>query len=326
MTVLLKDFRSKVAAHQKDGNRTIIDEIMRAVEFNFMDNPTRRRYLDGSGKGGISIELEQDEHYIAYSIRAKRELVMRQYEGKLTDRYIDELNRLLSIVAIDLGIPVNAEIYKSDDYQHYYVMTPEMFAELEKRMPEIEEEMHSNDFFDFNFLFRRYKEIIDLRAIQKVEAIPKIEQSIIKALEHGLKYVDATKSNREMVAYINMAFSSKFSDLELERNGLTRLQRMNNQGNRKSLFVKKYFPEDLTKVVFGKSVEDFHGKLTKGNSEFVDEVLEIVLADALKGNIDAYSCDNKGEARVYKSYIAEKTGLAPATVRQKLSRISKMLL
>ena len=327
MTTLSTDFRSRVEAYQKEGNRAIIDEIIRAVEINFMDNPTRRRYDDGIGSSGrISIVLDRDEHYIAYRVRRTRELIMRRYEGRITDVFTDELNRLLSIIQIELRIDVKAEIYKTDEWLNYYTMTPEMFADLEKKMPEIEDKMHTDDFYEFNILFRRYKEIIDLRVIERAEAIPKIAQSIIVALEHGLKYVDTTKSEREMVKYINIAFSSKFGDLELERNGLTRIQRINNQGNRKNMFVKKHFPEDLTKVVFGATVNDFHGKLTKSNSDFVGEVLEIVLADALSGNIGAYTCDKRsGEARVRKSHIAEKTGLSPATVRQKLSRISKIL-
>jgi len=320
---MTNDFRGRLLAYQEKGDRMIIDEILWAVDFDFMANPTRRRYFNNTKRGGISIDLERSEHYIAYRIRAMRELVTRQYLGRFTDGHINEMQRLLSIIYIDLNIRFKADIYDQTDWNYFFNLTPELFAELESHMPKIKRKMHYDTLPTFLRLFDRYKKLVTEQESEKELALATIEQSIIAALEYGLQYADASKSEREIVKYVNMAFSSKFGDLELERNGLVRIQRNDRYGNRQNLHVKKHFPEDLTKVLFGKSVEDYQERLTRGQVEFVDAVMEIIHEDALNSDFEHYTCDKKGEARVSKQYVADKLGLTSTTVRKRFSRITK---
>src|SRR5690606_12474149 len=158
--------------------------------------------------GKVMILLEKNEHYIAYRIRAMRELIMRQYEGRITDTYIEEFQRLLSIIYIDLGIKFEATSYDQTRWVIYFNLTTDMFNEIERRIQEIEDRMHYDDLLIFKSVFYRYKDIITKREKEKDEAISTIDKSIIEALEHGLKYVDTTKAEREIVKYVNKAFSS----------------------------------------------------------------------------------------------------------------------
>src|SRR4051794_31909365 len=102
------DFKEAITAYKEGGDRTIINDIMTAVEMDFMSYD-RERVKDGSVSGGIRIDLAAHHEYVAYSIRAMRELLMRHVKIEYDEdiRGLGQFQRHLSIINIDFGINFN---------------------------------------------------------------------------------------------------------------------------------------------------------------------------------------------------------------------------
>lgn len=321
----MMDFKCKVVAYQENGDRTIIEDIIAAVETDFMKNRTRTRVKDGTRSGGIRISLDHHE-YVSYRIRALRELVMR-HEGEGLGGHIDaEFHRYLSMLYIDYGIEFEATTFSSDRWNNYYNLTPELFAELGGRMKDIAECLDQYEFKYFQRMFYENKRAVELRYGRVMERKAGIMKQAELALEYALKYVDASRSEKEIVKYINMTFSSRFGDSELVRAGMRRIQRKD-KGQRQNYVIKRHFPEDLYCVIFGQPVksEDL-AKLTADQSQFIADVLTIVEDDCVDGDTTNYTSDIYGEVRISKNYVAEALGMRPDLLRQKLHRIKKKLV
>lgn len=327
---MLKD---KIKAYQTNGDRQIIDDIMTGVEIDFLKDSSRERVKDGSRSGGIRISLRSNEQYISYRIRAMREMIMRHvtYKEYVSPVFIAEFQRYLSIIYMDLGLEFNATIYDKKFYMYYFNLTPELFNELERLMPEIEEKFplvgyRDEEFKAFKLMFDKLRKLEDGLTEEKERTRNAINESAVRAIEYALKYVDINKSEQEIVKYINKTFSTRFSDDEIKRNGLRRIQYRVGGGKVKTTIVNPHFPSDLQEVIFGFKFQDKRDVLNAGQNEFLTTIMEIVKADAENNDTSNYWCDMDGRVQVSKKYIAEKTGVAEDTVRQKLNRIRKKLL
>ncbi|MEH7119071.1 hypothetical protein V7128_16895 [Neobacillus vireti] len=319
------NFKQAIDAFKSSGDRTIINYIMAAVENDFMSDRTRDRVKDGTASGGIRIELEHDYEYVSYSIRAMRELLMRHVEMEYDEEIpeLDNFQRLLSRIDYDFDIEFNGEIYGGNgDRISYYKITPELFADLEKHMDEIEEWFPDYEYRYFMRLFARFKAVEESRRAEVTNRKQELEESAVKALEYALKYVDISKSEKEIVKYINLTFKSKLADDEIKRNGMRRIQRQAGI-KRQSYVVKPYFPEDSDYAIIGRSIN--LSVLTKGQREFIRDVSAIIEEDKKAGDTSNYSCDIDGEVIISRKYIAEKLGIREDLVRKKLERIKKKL-
>jgi hypothetical protein len=320
------DFKQAILAYKTDGDRSIINEIMAAVEKDFMNNATRERVQDGTASGGIRIELNDHHEYVAYSIRAMRELLMRHVKVEYTDEIpgVYDFHRLLSVIRYDFRIDFRCEIYRTDrDGVSYFTINQELFEELENRMGEIEE-WFTDDAFRMEFMhtYPRFKALEEEKRKEVPARKQELEESTIKALEYALKYVDTSKSEKEIVKYINITFKSKLADDEIKRNGMRRIQRK--AGNERSSYVvKPYFPEDSVYAIIGCDIN--LSLLTAGQRDFVRDVIAIIEADKKAGDTSNYTCDTDGEVRISKKYIAGKLGIREDLVRKKLERIKKKL-
>lgn len=318
------DFKQAINAFKENGDRTIIDNIIKAIDNDFMKNPTRTRVYDGSASGGIRINLSEHHEYVAYHIRAIQELLMRHVRIEYGDkREANEFQRLLSIIKIDFRIDFNATIYDSDPDIYYFNFTPELFADLEKKMEEIESWFSEDELRYFMRLFNKFKGLEETQREEVEKRRKEITETTVRALEYALKYVDTSKSEKEIVKYINMTFRSKLADDELKRNGMRRIQRKSENGERNSFVVKSYFPENSKFVIMGRDFDD--SILTPGQREFIADVLAVVKVDKENGDTSNYTCDTDGEVRISKKYIAEKLGIREDLVRKKLERIKKKL-
>ncbi|MCM3786894.1 hypothetical protein M3221_00420 [Domibacillus indicus] len=316
----MSEFKKKIANYQQNGDETVIDDIMSAVEKDFMGNPTRTRIVDGTASGGVRISLNKNYEYIAYRIRAMRELLLRHVMVEFSDN-INEFQRYLSIIYIDFGIQFKATIYDKDEFLYYFKLNSELFEGLEPLMPELEERFSVDEFRYFRWMFDKYKQLeLQMRA-ERAERQREIHEISIGALKYALKYVDVNKSEKEIVKYVNMTFSSKLSDAEAKRNGLRRIQRQTFGKERSSYLVKPYFPKNIYHVIFGDDISDSLRYLNDAQREFIQEVYEIVEADKKAGNMDDYKCEIDGELRVSKKYIAEKLGIKESLVRKRFQRI-----
>jgi hypothetical protein len=325
----MSEFKRKIEAYQQHGDRTVINDIMSAVEKkDFMRGYDRTRVKSLKASGRIEIELNEDYEYIAYRIKAMQELILRhvKLEHSKNQPYINEFQRYLSIIYIDFGIRFNATTYDQDEWMFYFNLSPELFAELETHMPELEERFSYDEFRHFKRMFDTFSDCEVKMRSAKVGREKELYDTSIAALEYALKYVDTTKSDKEIVKYMNKAFSSNLADAEIKRNGLRRLQRQDITGKRVSYLVKPYFPKSSYRVILG---YDFAGKLptlTDGQRKFIADVVAIVESDRKNGDTANYTCDTDGEVRISKNYIAEKLGIREDLVRKKLERIKKKVV
>jgi hypothetical protein len=319
------DLKEAINAYKEQGDRTVIDKIMDAVEKDFMGNRTRERVKDGTASGGIRIHLSHDYEYIAYSIRAMRELLMRHVEMEFDEEIpeLDNFQRLLSRIYYDFGIDFGGEIYGGNgDGISYYKITPELFTELEKRMSKIKKGFPDYEYRYFMRLFDRFKGVEESRRNVVIKRSQELKESAVKALEYALKYVDTSKSEKEIVKYINLTFKSQLADDEIKRNGMRRIQRQAGI-KRQSYVVKPYFPEDSARAIIGCKIN--LSVLTKGQREFVHDVIAIIKEDKKAGDTSNYSCDIDGEVIISRKYIAEQLCMREDLVRKKLERIKKKL-
>jgi len=319
----MSEFKKKIQAYQQNGDITIINDIMSAAEQDFMRNHSRQRVQDGTMSGGIRINLNESHEYVAYRIRAMRELLMRHVRLEFASYapYLNEFQRYLSIIYIDFGIHFNATTYDRDDWMYYFDITPELFAELEKHLSEIEDRFSVEEFRHFKWMLESFK-ASELKVRSEKEArYLEIYETTIEALKYALKYVDARKSEREIVKYINMTFKSKLSDAEAKRNGLRRIQRKGHDGKRASYLVKPFFPQNLYRVILGFDFSSSIGRLNDDQRQFIQDIYKIVETDEKADDTSNYTCENDGEVRISKKYIAEKLGIREDLVRKKLQRI-----
>jgi len=163
------------------------------------------------------------------------------------------------------------------------------------------------------------------RREERLNRKQELDETAIKALEYALKYVDTSKSDREIVKYINKAFSSKLSDAELKRNGMRRIQRKTPGSTRVSYLVKPYFPDKSSWAIFGHDIEGSLHALTAEQRKFIADCVAIIENDRKNGNVADYTCDTDGELRISKKYIAGKLSIREDLVRKRLERIKKKL-
>ncbi|WP_102693821.1 hypothetical protein [Rummeliibacillus pycnus] len=321
----LTDLQSGIVKFQVDGNDWIISEILWKATQPFMENPTRRRYYSPHKKGGqIYINLNSNMDYIAYTIRAKQELAKASYRGKQNDWKSKEFNRLISIVNVDFHIWFDVKYDKWDGILCKYTITTELLDAIYDKMDELVAEVYPIYLEPFLKLCEDYRQEIALQKETNDKALAAIDENTVEALKHALKYVDPSRSDREIVRFINRTWTNKFTDLEKDRNGIKRIERLNNRGNTVAFFVKTHFPNDRNylRVLFD-DIEYKPENCSRMQVAFVAAILKLIEIDAENGDLRGYSCNKTGEARIKHSYIAEKLGVKAPTIRKRIERIKK---
>ncbi|MFJ8086854.1 hypothetical protein ACIQ7N_01370 [Lysinibacillus sp. NPDC095746] len=316
------DFRERIRNYQNSGDRLVIDEILYGATFDFMNDPTRQHMQIGD-KLKVTIDLPRHEYYISYHIRALRDFALSKYRGERQNVETREFSRILSVLAIDYGIDFKGEILQHDEWQYYYRLTPELIENLRELMPRIESEVFGSDYYTFKIQFKKYETTILEQSAKLAEAERKVEVNILEALERALKYVDASRSEREIVKYVNTAFSTKFGELELARNGKRRIYRKDRYDTLRSMHVTLKFPTDLYRAILPQLTESNVHKLTKTQRVAVDKLYEVVKQDSAAGDFTQYSCTRSGSVVITRNYAAEKIDITYENLRKMLSRIKK---
>ncbi|MED4305616.1 hypothetical protein P5609_019910 [Bacillus licheniformis] len=327
----MSEFINKIRVFQSSDDKRIIQDILEKFDTNFMEDPSRHRVKDGTPSGGIRINLKDPESYIAYSIKAIYTLILRHIKSEkpITKNETDSFNRFLSILKYDVCIDFEANVESGgDSYVSYFEITESLFLQLEPLLDEIllrlEEFCSLSDRLYFEELYNKHKQVTADIEPQKEQLKKEILEIAEKAIEYALVRVDTSRSEREIVKYINRAIRSKLIDAEIKRNGMRRIRRKIN-GDLESFSLKPYFPDDeyLIETILGLDFSDCRDQLTKGENEFIDQILEVVKEDKEVGNVAPYTCNIYGEIRIIKKYIAEKLDVSHEVVRKRLSRIRK---
>lgn len=319
---MTNDFKTRIENFQKNGDRMIIDEILYGLTFDFMNDPTRRHYNVGN-KLQVHINLPRHEYYISYRVKVLREFALKEYNGVPRGAEYEDFCYYLTVLKYKYRINHGAEVLSFNPEMELFRLTAALFEELDAKRDIIEENVYEYDLEGLDRGISKLRDkITSLEAMRDVTT-EQVDANIVQALERALGYVDASKSEREIVRYINSAFSTKFGEMELERKGIKRIFRVNNQANTVKLFVKHHFPKDDYSVILPELKAHHLPKLTKQQAEFVKQALEIVQFDNGMHDLSNYSCRANGAAVIKRDYLAEKLGKSGESVRKVLSRIKK---
>ncbi len=317
------DFKQRIENYQQNGDRLVIDEILYGATFDFLNDPTRKVMQISPTQVLVDIKLGRPEYYVGYRVQRLKNNAMRSLIGEKLGPEEKELNRLLSMVYIDFGVKIEAEILKFDGDIINFKQDGKLIEAVDAKMDEIKENVYDAELGYFLAYYGRARRIIMEREQERQQIEQGVEANIIASIEHGLKYVDSTKSEREIIVYLNKALTSKFGELELRRNGLQRIYRRNTRGDKVSLFVKKKFPVDPLKTVVPELDVKLMDKLSKKQAQIINDVVVIVKRDKMRGDLSGYSCDSRGNAIIKRDYAAKEIGMDYKNFRKMLSRVRK---
>lgn len=320
---MTNDFKQRLVNYQQTGDRLIIDEILYGATFDFSKDPTREVFPLKDGKVHVNVKLSRPEHYIGYRVRRLKKGALRDYIGERLDETAKELNRLLSMIYIDFRIDFGCEYTDFDGYLLKFKQDATLFACVDASMDRIKRELYATElpyFLEFyEYAKRRYME----REERRLEVEQGVNENIVASIERALGYVDVSKSEREIIVYMNKAITSKFGELELRRNGMKRIYRHNNSGDSVTLYVKKKFPEDSYNAIIPEFSASKVERLTKKQRELVAELIKIIDRDRRMCKFDGYSCDRRGYAIIKRDYAAKELRIDYTNLRKLLSRIKK---
>ncbi|MET3210805.1 UNVERIFIED_CONTAM: hypothetical protein ABIC26_003766 [Paenibacillus sp. PvR008] len=316
------NFKDSIKAYQETGDLSVINWIMDDVEtVDFMDNPTRR--YASSEMREVYITLAEPRQYIAYRIKAIRELAVKHawYIRQPLKYSYPELNRYLSIMAIDLNIDIPFEPVGFDRYLYTYEINAEIMAWLRQEENTIEER-----FIDGGFE-RDYKWYLHvLTLIEKTEAEAVKEETRIrsevledmeKALKHVLKYVDIDRSGQEIVKYVNASLMTRYYDEQSKRNGYRRVRRGGSD-----LMIKPQFASPVASVL-GVDVPAsmLAKKLTEQQNEFLRKLTDKAEDDIRENRNEGYNVTIEGRYIMKGAYAAQISGLPYEVAKGRLTRI-----
>ncbi|WP_374187616.1 hypothetical protein ACEPPU_07245 [Priestia aryabhattai] len=267
--------------------------------------------------------------FIANRIRAlivKNVMKERQVDIKTrkeeTDVWYEELQDFISGLAdadwIDLDFRA---IYKYD------------FTSIYNKRDEIKDYLRDTEYENLFTIVDRFTAMQSLEGNEefrgcyserKADWMPLFKE----ALEYALIKVDADKSEKEIISYINKAMMTKFIDLQMKRDNLKRIRKGN-----ESTYVKVETDEetDVWMLMFGKTlkhiggVEAFALWLTPKQVKFVTEVYNIIERDLKNNNVDAFKWNKDSKPVLKKRYLAEQMGMEETNFKQTLNRCKKKI-
>ncbi|MEK5181751.1 hypothetical protein [Paenibacillus odorifer] len=319
------EFVQAVTAYQRAGDRHIINSILEDVETDFLAN-TSRRYKTNFTHD-ISINLTSPEEYIAYRIKAIREKAVKRvfYIRKDSGWAHSEINRYLSIMVLDLRMRIPFKPVRHNDFGYEYTLTPEFTAWLREKNGRIERRFREEG---FGSSFTQYQRALDVADRTEREAVieetrirAEVMADMVGALEYALKYVDVSRSPREIVTYVNKALLTRYYEAQARRKGM---RRVTVDGRRQMIAP---FYEGAIRTILGvNSTEDYvYKRVTDKQADFLRELIGIVETDMAAEDCAAYHVLPDGEYRLSRKYAAEKTGLSYTTVKMRLLRIRKLI-
>jgi hypothetical protein len=299
--------KMSILQFQLNNDESIIDSIL-------LKSESREVYADEKAP----------EDYIAAHIRSKREKVLRHAKSERAGNkyYWNNFQRLLSMIYYDLDIKFDGHAYKHDYYFSYFVLEPALFESLRENYDEIMKRLETMDAAEFKYALNRLEKAESDVQAKVTEIRTWLDPVIEESLRYALSKVDTERDIQEIVKYVNRAFDTKYADLMLEVNGMTRVRK--SFGNR---IVKKHFYENpvYTVLEVEAPLSVLEKVLTKEQYQFLDSAIKVVEEDVVNDNLTPYSCDFYGRAIIGKKYLGEKIGLKQEIVRKRISRMKKRL-
>ncbi|ASR46822.1 hypothetical protein B4V02_09085 [Paenibacillus kribbensis] len=315
-------FKELIRAYQEGGDLSIVKCIMDDVEtIDFMENPTRK-YI-ASETRNVSVELSEPRQYIAYRIKAIREMAVKHawYVRQPLKYSYPELNRYLSIMAIDLNIDIPFEPVEFDRYLYTYEINAELMAWLRKEENTIEERFIDGG---FGHDYKWYLHVLTLIEKTEVEAVKEearirteVMEDMEKALKHVLKYVDLERSEQEIVKYVNASLMTRYYGEQSKRNGFRRVRRGGDDW-----MIKPQFASPIASIL-GMDVppSKLAKSLTERQSEFLRKLTDKAEEDIRENRNEGYSVTREGRFIMKGAYAAQVSGLSYEVAKRRLTRI-----
>ncbi|AWB45294.1 hypothetical protein DCC85_14370 [Paenibacillus sp. CAA11] len=300
MPMLDRDrFKSRVVAYQKYADEWIIYKVLdyMRIKFHLM-----RRGFD----------FEEHGMYIAFRINMilLGKMKAAKYKRQSTSYDPEDLPSYRKAIKDDLGI----DIFSEPD-----------FGSLMTHNKQILSYLGGEQFASLCEAIRRYREHLVASSDAIEEAVAELEPAlIIPALKYAFSCVDTSRSEKEMVRYINRAFATEYIRLQLKQTGTRRLGRRDESGRYRNIYVTPSEP-NAWEIVFAPGVtarmaEQRMARLTKAQRQRIQKVYDIVTEDIRTGNMARYKVDDRGSYRINFRYLAERLGIEESTLRKSLSK------
>ena len=290
------DFKQLVRAFQTEGDRAILDKIYDYLETDM--HIDTKRHVDENGNVRLLDESDPIK-YIAYSVGAM------MYRITKTERYSHNLDMedlyWYSKHLLEYGYPP---------------LTPkDNFAVFFDHYDDLRQIMDSRAFLEMHYFVEQYqifqRELATLYAMER------------QALEHALTLVDASRSEREMVSYINRVFRTEIRRLQMDRDGIVRLRT-----EKESTYVQPRYADPwrmiLERDAVGSERDRIRALLTESQADLVERIHAIITEDLGKGVrylAKNYRVDEFGVVSLKNRYMADRLGLEESNLRKRLATI-----
>lgn len=283
-------FIDAIKKYQETGDRAAFDMIRKAMNYDYLNSPT-------------SMTFDKPEMYVAFRC-------LRLISGRLaTIKYTlaehglhsrkDTPEYIFSEFAVAIeewtGIKLTVDNYpEHEEYLAGYLPT-------------------------FDQLRRAYERIIGVRPtlwqLLTGEIVDENWPALQEALKYALKRVDTSRSEREVVRYINRATKSAYY-----RNQFDGMRRVRRGGETRYVNPKYYGP---VYAIFGRANFNL-GAITRRQRALVDRIIAVIEEDFANNEMGDYAVDLRGGYRIKNRYIAGRLGMHEASLSRALRGIKNV--
>jgi hypothetical protein len=304
-------FNEAVKTYQTSGDRTVIDRIISHLQIDFL-------------AGG---DFNEPEHYIAMKVKAQVWPYLRNARkvrnGTKTAwyRFMDLINGddYHEIGYIGLNKKYELNLSRENEYQIPQHIKDEMDPSFLAKV--------QGDIDDWNELHRKEDELTEKLYNQAVY------EWAVPALEYALERVDADRSDKEIVSYINLAFYTKYCEQRATSQGLVR-KRVDGQWvyyePQQEFDEDDYNNQRIMEIIFKR--EDFRYPerwdrlkiLTRQQFHLVDRIEEVIRED-IRRNDAAYFMENYNHGKMKYTYMASRLKMSYEAFIKNMQRIEKRI-
>jgi hypothetical protein len=304
-------FNEAIKAYQTNGDRTVIDRIISHLQIDFL-------------AGG---EFNEPEHYIAMKMKAQVWPYLRNAR-KIRNGTKTAWYRFMDLI--------NGDNYNEDGFiglNKYYDLN--LTRENGYQIPQHVKELMGEEFLAeteeaidyWNELHRNEDELTEELYNESVcnWAIP--------ALEYALERVDAERSDKEIVSYINRAFYTKYCELRATSQGLVR-KRVDGQWvyyePQQEFDEDDYNNQRIMEIIFKREDVRYPERwerlkiITRQQFHLVDRIEKVIRED-IRRNDAAYFMENYNHGKMKYTYMASKLKMSYEAFIKNVQRIEKRI-
>lgn len=304
-----------IKAYQSGTSNEVVEKVL-----NYVDTVENMKY---KGESNVDDALK----FVANRIRAiiiKSVFKEREKDIKLrkeeTDEWYEELWDYISGLADADWIELDYKAIFNYDFTSIYEKREEIARYLKEKAIEL---FMIVDKFSAMQTLEGNEEFKGSYTGRKGHLLPYFKE----ALEYALTKVDASKSEKEIIKYINKAMLTKFIEVQMREENVKRIRKGN-----KSVYIKVEIEEgtDAWMLMFGKTLKhidltSFDLWLTAKQRKFIESVYNFIVEDLENNNVEAFKWSKDGKPVLNKRYLADKMNMEETNFKQTLKRCEKKI-